>query len=107
MPASIVLPKLGRVTGCVVKNLSSTGAKIVLEQAMELPPVFWLRIDGNTELRYCSDKWHREKSIGIDFTAERAVQAIDEEARNVRRRMRLSNNIHARDLRWVRKPLQN
>lgn len=96
MPASIVEPRRGTIASCTVRNISRTGAKLSFDDATDLPPIFWLRITGTSELRYCSDKWCRDQVMGIDFTAERAVQAIDEEAQNIRQRMRLITYPHIR-----------
>jgi hypothetical protein len=101
MPASIVEPELGAITGCTVQNLSRGGAKLLVGGSVDLPGIFWLRITGDAELRYCNDIWRSDRFIGIDFAAERAVQSVEEEAQAVRKRMRLVNYGRARNSHWA------
>ena len=101
MVASIVEPRRGTIGGCVIENLSRTGARLRLTEAAAVPSVFWLRILGDAELRYCGDIWRSDRAVGIDFVAERAIQSAEEKARATRRRMRLGAHERPRTAHWA------
>jgi hypothetical protein len=101
MVASIVEPQRGKIGSCVIENLSRTGARLRLTDAAAVPSIFWLRILGDAELRYCGDIWRNESAVGIDFVAERAIQSAEEQARATRRRMRLVAQERPRTAHWA------
>lgn len=52
---------------CVVRDLSPSGAKIVLEGALTLPQEFTLAIDGYTAPAHARLAWQNENEAGITF----------------------------------------
>ena len=70
MPAVIFYPNQNEHVSCMVRDLSQDGALLELPLAKELPLVFWLRLDGETTLRFCSVAWHSENYIGVEFSEQ-------------------------------------
>lgn len=101
LEASILEPQQGRISNCQVNNISRTGAKVSISDAATIPPVFWLQISGDADLRYCADVWRRDRSIGVDFAAERALREIEDELARARARLRLSDPERARVSHWT------
>jgi hypothetical protein len=61
--------------GCVLANLSSTGAKITIPPGKELPDEFVLRLSADGRVaRKCRVAWKSAGEAGVAFTA-RLVQA--------------------------------
>jgi hypothetical protein len=56
------------VIGCLVRNLSATGACLVVESPIGIPDVFNLVFDSGDPSRMCMVKWRREKRIGVAFS---------------------------------------
>ncbi|MHA7970826.1 PilZ domain-containing protein [Rhizobium terricola] len=64
--ARIVLPGGFSTFDCTVRNLSSAGAKIVLETTIGVPNDFTLNFeDGSTHA--CDVKWRTPKELGVAF----------------------------------------
>jgi PilZ domain len=59
------------IGACQLKNISATGAKLVMDENVELPPTFLLSfsLDGVVRRR-CSVIWRREEQAGIQFEPE-------------------------------------
>jgi hypothetical protein len=67
---------------CVVKNVSSTGAMIELENTLELPDVFTLSIEADPFSQTCRTAWRKSKEIAVKFESSRRDLATE---RNERR----------------------
>ncbi len=55
---------------CSVHDLSQDGALLELPSAKKLPLVFWLRLDGETVLRFCTVAWQSENHLGVEFSEQ-------------------------------------
>jgi hypothetical protein len=53
--------------GCLVLNISSSGAGLVVESDVPLPFVFNLAIDGTPGRRRCLVVWRIERRVGVSF----------------------------------------
>jgi hypothetical protein len=53
--------------GCLVLNISSGGAGLVIESDVPLPFVFDLAIDGTPGRRRCLVVWRVERRLGVSF----------------------------------------
>jgi hypothetical protein len=51
---------------CTVRNLSATGACLVVETTMGIPAVFQLAT-ANQTARTCKVRWRRATTLGISF----------------------------------------
>jgi hypothetical protein len=54
--------------GCVIRNLSSTGALLEIGAPTDLPNKFVLVVLGNHEQRSCEVVWRQRHRFGIVFT---------------------------------------
>lgn len=102
--ASIIVPDMGVAAKCVIRELSRTGAQLRFREDVKLPDIFWLRMEGEPNLRYCAVRWMRDRAAGVDFAAERAIRAAEEEARKVRKKMTLHRWVRPRDAIWAPPP---
>ena len=100
MSAAVVDPQQGMAGKCVVRNLSRTGAQLHCREDVVMPDIFWLRVDGEANLRYCTVIWKDGRVMGTDFAAERAIRAAEEEARKIRKRMTLHRSDKPRGMFW-------
>jgi hypothetical protein len=58
------------VIGCVLGNLSETGAKFFISATRELPKEFVLRLTPNGSVaRKCRIAWRKDREVGVAFTA--------------------------------------
>lgn len=53
--------------GCIVRNMSDTGAGIDVANPSSLPIEFDLRIEGDNVRRYCAIVWRGQKRVGVVF----------------------------------------
>ncbi|GJE62645.1 PilZ domain-containing protein [Methylobacterium trifolii] len=69
--------------GCYLRNLSLDGAKLVVPEAVTLPPVFDLVVTSRQETRRARLVWRRGGEAGIRFEPEAScpTRADDEAAR--------------------------
>jgi PilZ domain-containing protein len=51
----------------VVKNISSTGALLELDNALEIPDQFTLAIESESSPRFCRVAWKKAKQIAVNF----------------------------------------
>ena len=70
MKAVIFFPNQNEHVGCLVRDLSQDGALLELPLAKELPLIFWLRLEGETTLRFCTVAWHSENHLGVEFSEQ-------------------------------------
>jgi hypothetical protein len=54
----------------MVCDLSEDGALLELLLAKELPLIFWLRLENETTLRFCTVAWHSENHLGVEFSEQ-------------------------------------
>ncbi len=62
--------------GCVVLNISTGGAGLVIERDEEIPFTFELEIESEPIRRHCFVVWRIERRIGVTFDLDR-MQCID------------------------------
>ena len=70
MPAVIFYPNQNQHVVCMVRDLSQDGALLDVPLAKEMPFVFWLRLDGETKLRFCTVVWGSENHLGVEFSEQ-------------------------------------
>lgn len=51
---------------CMVRNLSSTGAKVVIESSTGVPDGFLLRFEDGSEKK-CVVRWRKMTELGVEF----------------------------------------
>jgi hypothetical protein len=61
----------------VVKDISLTGARIEVENTLEIPDEFTLTIDGDPFTRACRVAWKKPKQIGVKFRSSRLNVSVD------------------------------
>jgi hypothetical protein len=52
---------------CMVRNISSTGARLDIANPIGLPPSFTLVIEADQFMRHCRPVWSAERRIGVAF----------------------------------------
>ncbi len=68
--------------GCVLGNLSDTGAKIIIPSGKELPEEFVLRLSADGRVaRRCRIAWKSGGEAGVAFTARLVASNADEDER--------------------------
>lgn len=87
MSANIVDPDHGIIANCFVCDLSPMGAKLELKEQVDLPSTLWLKIQHDSALRYCTVKWRKGCSLGVEFSLDKLIQATEEEAKKLRQLM--------------------
>jgi PilZ domain len=60
-----------RGVNCVVRNFSSTGARLEGTLPAVLPPTFKLVFDDDRSTLSCRVKWRRERAVGVEFQLPR------------------------------------
>ena len=70
MPAVIFYPNQNQHVVCMVRDLSQDGALLDVPLAKEMPMVFWLRLDGETALRFCTVVWRSDYHLGVEFSEQ-------------------------------------
>ncbi len=61
------------IINCIVLDVSTRGARIVLDSADQLPQWVKLRIDQTGELRRARTCWQKERYAGLSFQARENV----------------------------------
>jgi hypothetical protein len=69
---------------CLVRDLSDTGAKLVVSESVTLPETFRLYIPKNDRWARVRTRWRRGDSIGVNFEAESATAPAAEDAPRMR-----------------------
>lgn len=67
--ARIILEDL-RGIDCTLRDLSETGAKIILPKGQVVPDQFRLLTAADSNIRPVKVMWRREGSVGVQFTGE-------------------------------------
>ena len=52
---------------CMVRNISSSGARVEVANPIGLPPSFTLIIKADHFLRRCHPVWFRDSKVGVAF----------------------------------------
>ena len=52
---------------CVVRNLTNSGARVQISNAMDLPEVVAITFDGGRTCRPCRVAWRRLNETGVQF----------------------------------------
>ena len=66
--AALKMAETSPQVACVVSDISQTGAKILIDPAVQLPPEFTLLLSQNVK-RHCRVIWRTEKQVGVRFEA--------------------------------------
>lgn len=87
----VVFNNRSGVLDCVVRNISSRGAKLAISGAVVLPPEFELHIPNRDMVRRVRVTWRREDELGVAFLGEPLPRAEEQrlqalEAENARLR---------------------
>ena len=56
------------VIDCMVRNISTDGACLLLPSVVGIPSAFDLLIEGEAASRSCKMIWHAQNRIGIEFS---------------------------------------
>jgi hypothetical protein len=64
--AKLVLGKTSMLD-CIVRNVTTTGARIEISSATRLPEAVGLTFDGGRTVRACQVVWRRVTSTGLKF----------------------------------------
>ena len=61
--------KLGMFSSaaCSVADLSTSGARLVIDRECKLPKRFMLTLDGSRFKRMCTARWQKGTEIGVEF----------------------------------------
>jgi hypothetical protein len=88
----------------VVKNISSTGAMIEVNNALEIPDEFTLEIESEPLARVCRVAWRNAKQIAVNFAGQQREVGPDrpERPQNGRRDRRLSPRRSLNAPGWIR-----
>ena len=70
MSARIVMPEQKSFAPCLVRDVSRTGAKLIMDDCWIIPRAFWLRIDDDPFLRYYTVVWRSVGEIGIELLSK-------------------------------------
>ena len=63
----IAFSALSASIDCVVRNLSDTGACLIVESPLGVPNRFDLVVNGERDARKCTVAWRSDKKIGVAF----------------------------------------
>jgi PilZ domain len=88
----------------VVKNISSTGALLELDNAVEIPDQFTLAIESESSPRFCRVAWKKGKQIAVNFEAAPREVGPDHQQRpqTVRQERRRSPRRNLNTAAWIR-----
>jgi hypothetical protein len=68
-----IAPKPGELHGCVLSDISDTGARISVEDANTIPDSFMLMLARNGKvLRPCRVIWRKPQQVGVKFVTRLA-----------------------------------
>ena len=65
--AAISLHHVGTIAICMVRNVSDTGACLVLSEPVGVPIEFDLTIEREKSSRRCRVVWREKNKIGVEF----------------------------------------
>ena len=73
---------------CLIRNLSDTGAKLIVSAAIPLPDSFDLLIPQKSVTRRVRIVWRRREEIGVRFEDASPSDRCDPDASTLKRRIR-------------------
>src|SRR3954471_11709339 len=73
---------------CLIRNLSDTGAKLIVSAAVTLPECFDLIVPPKSLPRRAQIAWRRGEDIGVRFEAGHPSESSDPDASALKRRIR-------------------
>jgi len=59
----------GTLHGCIVRDISTLGARLVFVSTADIPDSFSLTFDAAHTLRPCRVVWRSDRMIGVEFQA--------------------------------------
>ena len=65
--AKISFHQLGTSTDCIMRNLSDTGACLIVESQAGIPNDFDLVLDSSKAIKHCHVEWRVGAKIGVSF----------------------------------------
>ncbi len=65
--AEVLLPDAGGAVTCVLADLSTGGARLLLPDNVQIPRAFRLKVDALAIDRACRMRWRRGTSMGLEF----------------------------------------
>ena len=63
----------GGAIGCILKNLSATGAALEFVSTLDIPDRFTLFVQAEQLKQPCHVVWRKEKRIGVAFDGFRSI----------------------------------
>ncbi|UXT20417.1 PilZ domain-containing protein [Agrobacterium tumefaciens] len=57
---------------CAIRNLSSGGAKLVMETTVGLPEHFTLALEDGSQ-RLCQVRWRKFTELGVEFASDKTL----------------------------------
>jgi hypothetical protein len=65
--AKISFHQLGTSTACTVRNISETGACLVVESQLGIPNDFDLVLESDRAIKHCHVEWRAGNRLGVSF----------------------------------------
>jgi PilZ domain len=72
-PAKVIVGNPSRGFDCVVRDISSLGARLELSNTDVLPNIFELTFDSARTLRLCHVAWRTPMQVGVEFSVRQAA----------------------------------
>lgn len=70
--AKILTDKENPPVACLISNISDSGARLELENDVELPDTFWLLLTPKGDARrHCRVVWREKAAVGVKFPDSR------------------------------------
>jgi hypothetical protein len=79
--------------GCIVKDLSDTGARLVLSDGVVLPETFRLRLPKPDRWVHVSVRWRRGEFVGVHFDDAPPASSSDESVNEAERVRHLETEV--------------
>jgi len=76
--AQIIYNNRASTTDCIVKNISATGAKIAIDEALSVPSEFDLHIPQKGRTYRARMAWRDATAIGVEFIDNEQAPAAEE-----------------------------
>ena len=70
MHARIVMPNQRSFAPCLARDVSKTGAKLMIDKSWLIPPAFWLRFDDDPALRFYTVAWRSATAVGVELAPD-------------------------------------
>ncbi len=68
--AKIITMDNTSVVDCTVRNMSDSGAQLVIEKSVKMPEEFQFFLANGDTVRDAALAWHRGDRVGVKFTGE-------------------------------------